>query len=402
MTLFVDRLKKKTVKALVRHIIEALLTADGSFCEPLSLDYLKTLRALLDYNPHVEHFDKALWTEVAGFCVESVAAPDVWEENLINDGVPSRTQSTPFRTQASLLWKDAKAGSIENVVELLGCLCSLVRAPNAPVSSQAKVILWRTLQFLKVCSSVTAGHHSAIQTINSLLDYVTLNANSIISSMTLDILIVIKTLWPRTRTEQLLADEMLICLLHLQAYLKSIKKNKHAEKYVPEMEALLRVMQSEYCSHREEKRGHLELSDLGLHSVRSPRFGTNPMQLSSCHLRRCNAKSERNWTELQCISFLIDWLDSCLSNSQQHHSDVDFHLAPSKRIRRMLKIEGLMEQMNTKSTLTRTCLVQISAFVLDHCSLDVRQSKTMLEQLLDSVSNSDAELASWSFFAIAW
>lgn len=299
------------------------------------------------------------------------------------------------------MWKESRAGSIENIVELLGCLRSLVRASNGPLASKAQIVLSTTAQFLKISPTVTAGHHSAMQTINVVLSYITLNASALVSQFALEILCLVRTLWPRTKTEHLLADEMLISLSHLQGYFKELKDAASTEDCFADVEALLYALHSEYCSLREEKRGHLEHSDLGLHSISPPEFATNPMQLTTFHLRRCNAKSERNWAELHFIAFFTSWVDLHSAAVRHRQLEIQAQDQPVKRPRKMLKLDEIMEQISARATLPKIYFLQILCFMLEEYSLNNRQMADILEQLLGIVSHPNPELSTWALITIA-
>ena len=63
----VQSFRLKTVRALLQHVIDTLPFAREGYCRPLRDDYIKTLRALFEYTPHVEHFLITEWESAVSF-----------------------------------------------------------------------------------------------------------------------------------------------------------------------------------------------------------------------------------------------------------------------------------------------------------------------------------------------
>lgn len=53
----VQRLNKKVVKALLAHLIQTMVY-QGELLAPVSLDYIKAVRCLVRWTPHLEHLDE--------------------------------------------------------------------------------------------------------------------------------------------------------------------------------------------------------------------------------------------------------------------------------------------------------------------------------------------------------
>ena len=65
----VRKFRIKTAQAILDHVCENASTPSGSLCEPLFNDYIKSMRCILEYQPHVEHLRDA-WSSTVSFCVE--------------------------------------------------------------------------------------------------------------------------------------------------------------------------------------------------------------------------------------------------------------------------------------------------------------------------------------------
>lgn len=57
-------LNKRVVKALTDHIFGVLILK-GKLLAPVALDYIKTLKCLLSYPPHIDHLDEVTWVKIA-------------------------------------------------------------------------------------------------------------------------------------------------------------------------------------------------------------------------------------------------------------------------------------------------------------------------------------------------
>lgn len=395
VTIFGEQIKRKTVKALLGHIIQILPTTDGGYCEPLALEYLKSLNLIFNYQPHVEHFDHTTWVDIVDFCLDGIKVPEQH-----NAAIPSGSRPPSFRTQSSAFGKGTRAESIENVVELLGCLRSLVLAPNCPLLERVPIVLPTIVEFLKDSSSITFGHHAALQTINASLARVIFNSSSLVHEIMPVFVSVIKSLWARARAENMLVDELLISLVHLQAFLASVVETIEGNTYLPDMESLLEVMLNEYCAPRKEDRGHLEFSDLGLSINDRPSFETSPMHTSSFFLRRTTAKSERNWAELHFISRFGSWVDRQSSFQSRRGAAEDESSFPTKRRRVTRKLDEILEETAAKGTAVKMYWLQVLAFIAHQHILAEDDVRLLLASLVPYSSHGNSDIASWALLAI--
>ena len=92
----VRKLRLKTVKALLDHVRLTLPTPDG-FCEPLSVDYVKSMRTILDYQPHVEHL-RDTWGVTLAFCLASIGSFQELTAEENENGFASGSHSTARTT----------------------------------------------------------------------------------------------------------------------------------------------------------------------------------------------------------------------------------------------------------------------------------------------------------------
>lgn len=112
VTAGVRKVRAKTVKAVVDHILQTLPTPDGPYCPGLALDYVKSLLCILEYQPHVEHF-RDLWQDVLDFCLEGMAPSKLDDDDEHDSGnEPSATAGASLRTPSMSLTRRSRAGKV--------------------------------------------------------------------------------------------------------------------------------------------------------------------------------------------------------------------------------------------------------------------------------------------------
>lgn len=76
----VTRWGKSTMKALIDHLYQTMVH-NGNLLEPVALDYAKTLRTILTYQPHLDHLDQMRMKNVLHFSFSTIL-----RDRLITDG----------------------------------------------------------------------------------------------------------------------------------------------------------------------------------------------------------------------------------------------------------------------------------------------------------------------------
>ena len=93
----VQVLKPKTVRDLLNHIEDTMLIRDTEFCMPVALDYVKSMRAVFEYQPHVVSLQQdgsgegCRWDTFAVFCMDCISKI---EQQQPSDGEPLSTAGT--------------------------------------------------------------------------------------------------------------------------------------------------------------------------------------------------------------------------------------------------------------------------------------------------------------------
>jgi ataxia telangiectasia mutated family protein len=110
----------------------ALLVDEGRIFEPVAVSYVKTLRSLLSYPPHLEHMDELLWRRLMTVCWATILGeriPDAGSEE------PEESEEPDVRDEHSDASPYATAGSsllLNEIVSLVPILLSSSSAPLIP------------------------------------------------------------------------------------------------------------------------------------------------------------------------------------------------------------------------------------------------------------------------------
>ncbi|GAA5999510.1 DNA-binding protein kinase TEL1 [Rhodotorula paludigena] len=172
---------RKTAKAIVAHLTQ--MTAVQGKLQPYALTYMKALRTVLSYAPHVEHLDERHWTDVVMLCFSAVlgdkikigqdfadeAAMDIDEDERVGGALrasPDEEFALPAKTRRT-------ANPTE--IELLGVIEVAFRSKSSPFLTYAQAIFRKFLRFFRLFPSETTAHLSALIALNRVFAEVDLN-----------------------------------------------------------------------------------------------------------------------------------------------------------------------------------------------------------------------------------
>ena len=186
----VHHMNDKVTKALFDHLIYTMVHR-GELLIPVALDYIKALRCIISFAPHLEQMEDAIWITIVERAfnivlgdpvrssfeddtVNSSPAPeaddsDLFDDDRMNvdsDGDPlnsssrkrprsdSGTAVRPSTHRSTSHHRDRKLVSVSHEqVEFMAVLSLLLRSPGAPIISSeypslARIILLRLQRFL--------------------------------------------------------------------------------------------------------------------------------------------------------------------------------------------------------------------------------------------------------------
>ena len=405
----VRKLRPKTVKALVDHITQTLPTVNGGYCEPLCLDYLKSLRTLLEHQPHVEHMPKEEWQALTDFCNDGIALSRGSEGNDFSTS--HRTQYVLSGTGSSSVQLAASTGSRRengtqdsangrtktDAEELVFCLCQLTSSPNAPILEKAQSLMITLMNLLHSSANAARSHQAAFATMNRILARITTNDVSLTRDIVEAIVPLIRRFWPTKSMP--LKDEMLITLVHLRPYVSTVSESEGAESFRTELEGLLQSMQSEYSKRAE--RDQLQLDELRFLSRSGVQHKPVPLSIAGMHLRVGSTKSEQSWAIPQTLGFLLSAVGIYATTKMKHDTTNDVEDSRRKRRRMVQPLDDLLRQTKNSHLTGRLCALQIIPFLLDRMTATKDELIHILDTLLSCTSDENGTIASWAMIGIA-
>jgi len=406
----VRKLKPKTVKAVVDHITQTLPTLNEGYCDSLSSDYVKSLRTIVEYQPHVEHMHKEEWRDLVDFCNEGImlAQGSAGSNNLGpyssqyvlsgTHGSSGKLAGTVAKTRGDNGTQESANGQTKNnAEELVLCLYQLTSAPNSPVE-KAQAILVTLMDLLQSSATVGRAHQAAFATMNRILARIATNDVSLTQQIVKEVIPLIRRLWPAKSTS--LKDEMLITLVLGRSYILKLARAEDGESFGAELEGLLESVQSEYSKRAE--RDQLQLDDLVLLTRSRAGYKPVPLSIAGVHLRMGTTKSEQNWAIPQTIGFLLSVLETH-ETARLKHDTVDDVVEDSRRKRRRMvqQLDDLLRQTKNSHLTGRLCALQVIPFILDQTVATGNEMSRILDCLLSCISDENGTIVSWAMVGFA-
>lgn len=221
-------LSKKTLTPLLEHITQVLVHR-GELFSPVALDYLKTIRVLLSWTPHMDHVNLETWMKLVEISFNVIlddqmdrelvpareecspgedsmyrsASPDDMDDDA--DDLPisslprkrrlAEYRATPTPAESSSLRRSARRAVSLEQIECASLLSLLFRHPTAPFLARverddpdekgkvtsvpiAGALFKRMKRFLEYYPSDTSLHHDYLLALQPFLSQVSLNCKN--------------------------------------------------------------------------------------------------------------------------------------------------------------------------------------------------------------------------------
>ncbi|KAF2031202.1 hypothetical protein EK21DRAFT_88334 [Setomelanomma holmii] len=408
----VRTIKSSTVEIIIDTIIEVLPGVDGALLKPLLEDLPKTLRSLLEYQPHVERLSKDCWDAAVDFCIESLAGfyagsePEVEPQNSWSTSVSSRAR-TPFEStdltssRASPRAPVARTKSVNDeyshsAEDFVHCLCSLVKASNAPLLGKAGEVVSALVLFLQRRTGRSSAAVAALAAINSILMRTSLQSLQLTKRIVQELLPQMKFMW----SEFVLRDEILTTLIYTEAHISSYLTDPNIENVAFDLEALLEVMYGEYRK-RQETTAHqyLEEDHLCFRHVGPADKYTHPLNTYAFSMDPQHLRSESHWATVSAIARFSFMLDQHNRLTTHIHSDGEENVSKRPRLTQMFQ-EYLRHVMEPRSNAKRAAL-QVVAFMVQEGPVDQEDLQSMLERLISCISDENAVHSGWAMLGLS-
>ncbi|PVH96335.1 hypothetical protein DM02DRAFT_569817, partial [Periconia macrospinosa] len=402
----VRAIKGSTVEFIVTTIIESLPGKDGAFITPLLEDLPKTLRALLEYQPHVERLSLDCWNETVEFCIESLASiftePDEEEPASWSTGISSRGR-TPFDSTDVAVRSSQRVASsntksipyelIHAAEDLVHCLHFLVKASNAPVLPKAELIFHSLIHYLQQKSA--RGKATALAAINSIFPRITLHSLSLARHVVLEVLPLMKTFW----SDVTMRDEILVALTYFEVHIASIFQNSPDESFGMGIEALLDVIYGDY-RRRQETTTHqyLEEDHVCFRCIGAASKEAHPLSTLAFAMDPTCSRYEGLWATVACIARLSFILDE--QKREAHRNDENEDVKP-KRPRMTCHFEEYVRHLSEPRSNAKRAALQVIAFIVQEGPLSEEELQRLLEKLIPCISDENPAHSSWALISLA-
>ena len=216
----VERLSKGARNALFNHLTQTMVRS-GRLFEPVVLDYVKALRCLVGYPPHLAHMDDSMWIDLVKMSLNVILGrsittflDDLMEEEEDDDGrsvssisgntdmyadedpSPSTPRSAKKRRRAEssspppTVSKTPSNRTLQPVslvqIEFTGLLATLLQSPNAPLLHPEydylpSAILNGLQEFLVRYPADTSLHQDYLIALSATLSHLELNCRELVS-----------------------------------------------------------------------------------------------------------------------------------------------------------------------------------------------------------------------------
>lgn len=407
----VKKFRYKTVKAIVDHITQTVPTSDSGYCEPLAAEYFKSLRTVLEYQPHPEHLSKDEWHEVVDFCNETLhdlnntsngknahslngnSSMDSFSICLSRSATPGTVSDNGQASsrRARQLVKLNLKSSLEDIVL---CLKHLMSASNAPVLEKAQKTLENLCELLTLLSRPGVLLQSVFEAINSIISRIMTDNVDLTLHIIGNLLPHIRRFW-ETKSRSL-KDHMLVSLLYGEVYFFRLVSMDETGDCKPDLHRLFQVFQQEYCKRPEREQLQLEDLDLPDHPLETDR----PLSIQAFELCSAALKAEQSWFLLY-ISASIVLVLSTWDTVRGRFLEDSTHEHPPKRRKLNSSVDVLLELTKTSEMLDRLFALQVLTFVFDKIVVDIDNLQHYIESLLSCLSDDTANIVSWALLALA-
>lgn len=414
----VCKLRTKTLKSLLDHILQSLPTPRGNFCKPLSLNYTRCLRIILEFQPHVEHLSNSDWKAIANFCLEAIASlcgiTAASGNHDGNESPASRTPDASARTSRSGTREPTNSergagGDSKGLLEeLTGCVRQLTRAPNAPVLDSAQQLLATLIGFLKSTKSVGGPQTDAFAAINSVLARTSYESVKTTQGAIQELVPIIKDTWSTKLST--VRDEMLITLIHGKSHIEALFRQSGNELFRRHIENLLETIQVEYV-RRQDSKDLLQLDDLRLESSCSRKPGQISLKTAAFSLRsdiahagssraESSFRPESHWMIVFFIAFFATLLDGERAKAEQQW--VANERDPKrKRPRLSLFLDDYFRQLSDPYLSGKISALQFITFIVHLAPLDEDRMLNVLDKLIAHVGDEKGTVSAWAMLALA-
>ena len=402
----VRTIKSSTVEVIIDTIVEVLPSRDGSPNRLLE-DLPRTLRLLLEYQPHVERLSLDCWDAAVDFCINSLAgssveaeveAPNSWSTNVSSRGrTPFDSTDARGSPREPVTRTKSKTDEFSHSTEdFIHCLLALVRATNAPMLDKAEAIMTALLYFLRRRTGRGSVAAAALAGINAILARTALQSLDLTKRIIAELLPLMKVMW----SEQALRDEILITLTYTEAHISALVADLENTTTCADLEAVLETMYADYRTRKETTmHQYLEEDHLCFRHLGAADADTHPLNTMVFSMETEHLRSEGLWATVYAIARFSSILDR-RKRTSTHDREVDGE-SMSKRARINLLFDEYARHIAEPRSNAKRAALQVVAFSVQEGPVDEDKLQSLLERLTSCMSDENIAHSVWSMVALA-
>lgn len=234
---------RKAAKAIIAHLTQ--LTAVAGKLQPFALTYMKALRAVLSYSPHLEHIDERAWTDIVMLCFSAVLGDkirigqDFVDDTVLEtdeDGVrPTGALRTNAEEEVSMPTKTKRTATATEI-EFMRVIEVVFRSRSSPFLTYTQAIFRKFLRFFRLFPNETSAHLSAVTALNRAFEDVDLNDQQSMKQIGHHLWPHLLALWPTKNAS--LKEQLVMALRYLFPFVVPV--HAHA-KHESERDVLARA-----------------------------------------------------------------------------------------------------------------------------------------------------------------
>ena len=384
----------KTAGAVIDHILDTLPIAGEGYCSPLRNDYLKSLRAILEYTSHVEHLRKKHWQSLSDFLVAGIKHGS-GEESSNKNVASGRTESDDSRNSRYLSVRTSESNgagglgsqSTSSTAELLVSLRLLTSATNAPLIARASSILSCLTDFLE---HATMSHHDAFAAFNNVLSRALTEDIFLARRALFGLMPIIRRLW--SIKSSVVKEQILITLTLGRELLANQDSIRLTDSDRMSLTNLFDVLVLDY--QRRTDREMLHMDDIRL-------TGTgicHPFGLEGIVPVIESGRALLNWSIVSVIASLAVAIDG-FQNTEQ---PVELSNGTPKKRRKVTKrVDDIVREALAGTGSEKAGALQIISFLLGESESAPKAIADHFLAFARGVLDDDSTVASWSMMALA-
>ncbi|KAJ8117825.1 hypothetical protein OPT61_g1067 [Boeremia exigua] len=406
----VRTIKSSTVELIIDTFIEVLPSRDDPRMKPLLEDVPKTLRLVLEYQPHVERLSLDGWDATVDFCIDALAGSTIEVEAEASNSWGTRVSSSRGRTpidstdasitrgspHESMARKKSAADEFSPLNEdFIHCLLALVKATNAPILRKAEAIMTALLYFLQRRNGRGSVAAAALAGINAILARTALQKLDLTKRIIKELLPLMNVMW----SEQVLRDEILITLTYTEAHLSSLLADLEDTTTCVDLEAVIETMYADYRTRKETTMyQYLEEDHLSFRHLSTADADTHPLSNLVFSLETQHLKSEGLWATVHAIARFSSVLDKRKRKSASNR-EADGESVPKRARVDLLFDEYVRHLVEPRSNAKRAAL-QVIAFSIQEGPVIEDTLQTLIDRLTSCMSDENVAHSAWAMIAL--